>query len=98
MDIGLNELVILAQFSGSYFGRPQSFKPADLGHRAALMVPQPSFDATIATENIKSLVQRRLLREERDKTVTLTYEGWTAVINALPVLERLRAACAMVRT
>jgi hypothetical protein len=87
MDINLNELVVLSLFSAS---NPEQ-APADVAYGAVRLCPQPSFDAAVALQTVKHLVVRRLLRETKEKKVALTWEGHSACLQALPVLEQLRA-------
>lgn len=90
MNISLNELLILVQFTNTVRVSDRT----NLAYHAAKMAPQPNFDRAVAETLVDSLKQRRLLAETRYKGLELTREGWAAVMEALPVIENIRAAIA----
>jgi hypothetical protein len=88
MELSFAELAVLAAAGST----PRSTQ--DLAKAGAALYQSTKYDATLALVDIRTLIERRFLVKNKTGTVELTREGWAAVIQALPVIENLRAAVA----
>lgn len=83
MDLSLDEAVVLLAAEGK--DRTQASKAA------AILASSTKFDGPVALAMIKTLVDRRYLEVEKDK-LYITRTGHSALLHAIPVVERIRAA------
>jgi hypothetical protein len=90
MNLSFSEVVVLANAG----------KPVDramLARRAAGLYSSVKYGQSTAMADIKTLEQRGFLRCDLvTKLLEITREGWTELLLAIPILEDLRAAVAMV--
>lgn len=90
MQLSLNEVVILACFN-----MRQSLPRDQLAWLASGLLPSTKFDSAVALAEIKTLEDRRFIRQSTDRrSLELTPQGHAAVLEAIPVIENLRAALA----
>lgn len=85
MQLSLNEVLVLSATGG------RSKPRRSLAEDAARLAQSTKFDERVALTEIKTLEERRFLRSKNDN-VELTREGWAALMEAMPVIESLRAA------
>lgn len=96
MDLSFAEVCVLAAAARAPITR------RDLAARAAEMYQSTKYDAALALVDIKTCEERRFVKPASTglgygPLLTLTYEGWSALIQSLPVLENVRAAVAGAR-
>lgn len=85
MQLSLNEVLVLSATGG------RSKLRRVLAVDAAQLAQSTKFDERVALTEIKTLEERRFLQSKNDN-VALTRDGWNALMEAMPVIERLRAA------
>lgn len=86
MELSFGELVVLASVRG----------PMDrntLALYAARLYQSTKYDQALALAEIKNLEVRGFLKTRLgDMRVEITRDGWAATLQAIPVMEQLRAA------
>jgi hypothetical protein len=63
---------------------------SDTASKAAQLYGSVKFDKMLALNEVQGLISRRFIRVDA-ANLFLTYEGHSALLNALPVIENLRA-------
>jgi hypothetical protein len=90
MELSFGELMVLASA-----GQPKD--RSRLAYDANLLAQSTKFDAALALADIKTLEERRFLAKDKTMRLEITREGYGALLQAIPVVENLRAALGMVQ-